>query len=246
MSESDLAAPAVEYLRDLGYGVFHEIVFYGPRADLVGIRKTREGATLIHVVELKTSLGFSVFDQALAWNGLAHYVTVGAPRIKTGYRGEGQTCRDLCERHGIGVVRLNSLTKQEIASGHYAPYEQTVAPRLRRSVEPHWVQRWLDRCDPETADGSQIATAGSKGGGYWTPFRATLNEVKNYLEDRDHPERREGVLFKTLINGIRHHYANSQSARGALAHWIDRGKLPGVETFIRDRKLHVRLTPEEV
>lgn len=232
MAESDLAPAATQYLRDLGCDVYHEVVFFGKRADLVGLRRSREGATIVHVVELKTSLGFAVFDQAIDWHGLAHFVAVGAPQGKM--YGAGRTCRDLADRWGIGVLRLSQ--------SKYEPYNQECAPRLHRCVRPEYVERWVAACVPQIAADQATVTAGSKGGGYWTPFRATLNEIERYLQDSQHPERRDGVLLKVLVDGIRHHYANSQSARGALAKWLDRGQLPGVETFVRAGKLCVRLT----
>jgi hypothetical protein len=67
------------------------------------------------------------------------------------------------------------------------------------------------------------AKAGTAGGGRWTPFRNTCDQLVRVVHESP------GIPMKDAIDRIKHHYASSSSARGALATWVDRGKLPGVK-----------------
>lgn len=67
------------------------------------------------------------------------------------------------------------------------------------------------------------AKAGAIGaGGRWTPFRNTCEQLARIV--RSQP----GVTLKAAVDELKHHYASDAGARSSLAHWIERGKVPGV------------------
>jgi hypothetical protein len=73
------------------------------------------------------------------------------------------------------------------------------------------------------------------GGGRWTPFRDTCEQLRAVVASAP------GITLKEGIAAIRHHYTSMASARGALAARIESGLVPGVR-LERDGKA-VRLYP---
>lgn len=209
MSETDIARPVVAWLRDKLWDVHQEVCIGGggPRADIVGVQ-----GRLLYVVEVKATLGLAVIEQAMGWRDHAHYVAVAVPRprrVATGRRFAEQLCRE----RGIGVLHVGT---------HHEAVTVEEQPRLSRSrLIPQFVAQLRGVLCEETRS---YAAAGNAESRYWSPFRATCEEIRRALG------RRGPLTTRELVETIRHHYSSDSSARSTLPKWLDAGKIPGVES----------------
>lgn len=219
-SEAELGTVVADYLRSLDWEVFQE-VSAGPggssRADIVA-RKGR----LLWIVELKKTFGFSVLAQADAWirEGMAHMVSVATPAPRR--RGGDSAFRAQMARHiGCGWLRV-----REPCSWGTRHVEVMARPRVQRHVSDALsIGRFL-----HDAQKTELA-AGSPGGGYWTPFRATMKAIQQTVSANP------GIATKELIERVDHHYASDKSARHSIAAWVKAGRLEGVEARQDGRQL---------
>ncbi len=199
--EVDLAKWIIAYLTDLHWEVFQEVVGYSGRADIVARQ-----SSLVWVIETKTSLGLSVISQANGWRAHAHLVSVGTPHLP------GVFTEEVCKRFGIGII---------------AAYREDQIREVLRPVLNRKPCNIPKLCEEQKT----YAEAGTNGGGYFTPFRRTCNNINNLLNS--HPE---GMPLKDLVAKIDHHYHTNSSARICLRTWISEGKVPGVELLIEKGK----------
>lgn len=212
-SEADLAAAAVQYFRDLGWETYEEVSFGGggARPDLVAVHHE---PTIVHVVEAKRTMGFSVLEQAYRWLAYANLVTVLTP---CGRRGGAPMARRVCESYGIGWARP---TGEAGLSFEPRPAFHRRAPRR---------DALLRRLAPEQRDGS--FPAGSAGGGYHTPFRQTCKAVRAIVTEV------AGISTKELVARLDHHYASDATARYSLVKWGRLGVIQGVKLIKEGRKM---------
>lgn len=198
-SEQDIAAVLVNFLSSDGWDVYQEVPSRdGAAADIVAVR---DGCVM--VVEVKTTFGLRVMEQAALWRGAAHYVCVFVPGRPNRF-GEG-----LLRGLGIGAYAL-------IGDGEVV---MAVTPRLDRAAHAS-ATRLRSRLAPQH---KTAALAGTNGGGRWTPFRATCEALK--LEVARHPE---GIKPKLAVAGLKHHYRSDALAATSMARWALKGMVPGV------------------
>jgi hypothetical protein len=201
--ETAVAAPVVEWLQDLDWDVYREVATGGQRPDIVAVR-----GPLIWVVEAKTSMSLQLLDQVVWWIDKAHFVSVAIPFGKSVHsRFVARYLRDL----GIGEFAVRG------DGGKDTPFhaEDRIGPVFHRHVDTAYLRRHLHKDQL-----SQVA--GSKGGGYSTPFRRTCDAVRDFVASNP------GCTLKAAIDGIKHHYSNVASARNNMRHWIEAGKVVGV------------------
>lgn len=207
ITETQIAAPVVEHLQEQGWDVYQEVqTADGGRADIVCTR-----GPLVWVVEAKTSLSLQLLDQVVRWRGNANYVSIAIPEGKY-HHGSfvNRYLRDL----GFGVfsIHVGGAHKWDVPSANVS-----LRPSLFRRADTDRLKASLNekqKCGVE---------AGSKGGGFWTPFKETCDRLVEYL--KAHP----GASLKDVIENVEHHYHTSSSARSSLSHWIRVGKVPGVK-----------------
>lgn len=211
-SEQQVARGAVAELQRMGYDVYQEVStgFSGRRPDIVGRR-----GRLVAVVECKTSLSLRLLDQLLQWVGSAHLVigAVGNGRV-------GPAVTRFLRHEGIGLwytTHEDSLSEQ-------------VAPRLYRQAASYAITRFLA---PEQRTG-QYAAAGSRGGGYWTPFQQTVRA----LEDLVTVKNEAGIPLRDALKVIDHHYASSRSAMSAIPALIQKGVISTLRVEGRPLRLY--------
>ena len=203
--EVELARLVRAWLIGQWWDVYQEVraEYGGPRADLVAVR-----GPLVWIIETKVRLGLPVVEQAMAWCGLAHYVSVAAP----GRCGPGLT--RLMQGEGIGWI---------IPSPSDRCCVERIAPRLFRRAAAHIIRRQL--CDAQRT----YARAGNAISAYWSPWRETCRQTLEFI--RAHP----GCTLKDVVDGIRHHYSASATARTSLAKYLRQGIIPGVTGRLDDR-----------
>lgn len=214
VSEAEMLAPVVPWLEAQGWTVYQEVVGpHGGVADIVATTRTERGSLLVWAVEGKTSLSLAVIEQAVGWTAHAHFVSVAVPAPKRGGRG-GYGATLLAEK-GVGLILCKPPDRYtpQAQAGHPFVVGYTSPGRLHRRVVLPTLH------DRQRSDGN--AKAGTTGGNVWTPFRHTLELIDRALVGSD------PVPFKPLLDGIRHHYATSTSARSSLAGLIATGVVVG-------------------
>ena len=202
MSESDLAAKVIAYLEAEHWDVYQEVNFGsgGAIADIVAVR-----AGYLWIIECKTSLTFTVLEQANHWR--SHYRSVAIPVAKNA-SGRGTAYHIANKFLNLGILEVGANDR------YCALVREIDAPPLMR--EFHKYAKWMiDQLLPEH---KTTLAAGSNGGGYFTPYKATMDKVHRFV--RSNP----GCSLKEIVDGIeKYHYANRSSAmsciRIALEEW---------------------------
>lgn len=228
-SEAELARYIIEYLQDLKWEVFQEVMGPAGTADIVARYGSR-----IWVIECKQSMNTAVMAQADRWKPYAHFVSVAVPhegRLKEPF----EFARRVCETFGIGVLEARPPTgtgyrrTEDGSVTANAVVTQTVAPALHRRPLNGLVT--VLRPQHKT-----YCAAGTASGKRWTPFKETAMAVKNYVWA--HP----GVDAKTLIKGIKHHYRTPITAVVQIVSLSEQGVISGVRVERTGRQ--IRFYPE--
>lgn len=164
---------------------------------------------LLWVIETKSTFGLHVLGQANSWRPHAHRVSVAVPysrMVAAPFAGE------VLRNFGIGLLIVSMQEKR---------VQERIRPALNRKP---WK---IPACCPEH---QTYAPAGTNGGGYYTPYTRTCRLVVGEVKQSP------GITMKELVDRVDHHYASPASARQSFKFWIERGEIPGVETFYNEAK----------
>ena len=190
LAESDHAKRIVEYLMKMGWDVYQEVRagHLCPRADIVAIQQLGK-AKLSWIIETKTSFSISVIEQALYWrdNHSSNYVSISPAKIGN----KVHRMIRLLNNYGIGVFMSNP-----------------VLPKYYRINRHFSIERYLHE------EQKNYLTAGSPGGGYYTQFRETKNNIENYVKNNP------GCTLKEAIDNTKHHYTSDKIAIARIYHWM--------------------------
>jgi hypothetical protein len=206
MLETDVARPAVEHFKRLGYAVHSEVQTIFGRADIVAVKLPSE----LIVIEAKARFGFDVVAQAARWHGHAtkiYVLTPGSFRPTKMTGDEYTLLREVMTWKKIGWIEV---FESRINFRRDAPLQEKVN-----------LETVMSSLVPEQIDGVE---AGSRGGGYYTKYRGTCNKIAAYL--RDHP----GSTISEVLLNITHHYSSLASAKNSLARSAERGVIHGVRS----------------
>lgn len=198
---------------------------------------------IIVVVELKTRLCFDLLEQATNWLYRAHYVYCAVPKPKN-FR-INPYAKKCLEREGIGLLTvdfesgywdydfdyydLDYYNVNYIKEFNKPLVKEVIKPKLFRKIALDW-SRFLTEEHKSTIPG------GSNGGGYITPYKRTMEEVKRILSR--HPE---GVSLEDLVRMCKaNHYMNKkwglyQALTRYETKWCEAFKQNG-RTFFRLKK----------
>lgn len=217
ITEEELAKVVISTLQGWQWEIYQEVIGHGGRCDIVAVNKN-----IIWAIECKTSFGFPVLEQAFNWINKAHYVSIAVPRPKANLYNSSLGKR-ICLDYGIGVLCVNSGNRDEA--------HEIVKPKLHRKIiipfKLHEEQK-------------TIKNAGTTGGGYWTPFKRTVNNLISLVE------RKPGIEFKALMKELEHHYSSLASAKSCLKNFIGTKVIPELRTEIVDGKLCVFLAKKKL
>jgi hypothetical protein len=202
LGEVDVAAFVVEWLKSGGWTVYQEVSigYADRRADIVANR-----GSIWWIVEVKATFSLELINQAMRWQGFAHMVSVATPTGSRSRHSWNEFKSWIFEQLGIGYVQVEDA---EFVN-------QIKRPIFRRRIS----STLINKIRPEH---QSFAPAGSQGG-YFSPFKGTVNEAVRFVTK--HP----GCTIKELVAGIPHHYANDRSARCCLLKGILEGLVP-IET----------------
>jgi hypothetical protein len=197
-TEQELAAHIVAYLRDLDFEVYQEVsINVGPVLDICAKR-----GPMLWAIECKTKLNQDVCEQAVYWTRRAHLVSVATAQASKAF-----VLKDYLYMHGIGRIVVHDY-------GEHIPIrvEEVTRAAFRRRVEGielHEAQK-------------TYAKAGTNRGGYYSPFKATCDALREFLKHQPNPTVRDAA------RAISHHYTSSSAAAGSLYTWAKAGRIPGV------------------
>jgi hypothetical protein len=213
MKETDVGAAVVKWLRRDGWDVYQEVSCRSGVADIVA---TRDGR--VWIVETKTTLSFALIDQARDRLKHAHWVSVAVPSAK-----RSETAYWALRYFGIGLLLKMDYTGE---------VRESIEPRTNRAGH-QGAKKLISTLVPEQHD---FAAAGTAHGGYWTPFKATCRNALDFVKVHG------ACTAKDLIDGIKHHYRTSATARTTLIQRIEAGVVPGLRI---DRSVKpLRVVPE--
>lgn len=218
---------AVAHLQEMGYETYEEVhLGPGPRPDIVGLR-----GSIIAIVEVKRSMSLTLLNQMMYWRGQVHYVygAVGAGRL-------GRAADCLCRQEGLGLWQIeNTFWNPDVEPDiKRASITCALDARFYRHKTSLWtLDRIRDSCNDHNRTGSAWANAGSKAGGYWTPFAQTRRELGRLVKNDP------GRKMEEYLNDMDHHYASSKSGKASLFDLIHRGILDEFELRREGRSLRV-------
>lgn len=216
MTEKDIAEYVIQWLKYQNWEVWQEVCFYRGSA-IHDIVATRNG--LMWIIEVKKSLSLSVLAQAR--RAVAHFVSVAVLKGDKRHYNKGANFAEfICKQQGIGVILVDGTVmqkyikhkKEKDALSTYGYWErmivdQHIPPDLKRSAHS-MVKKKID--DLGTVP-KNFCKAGSENGGYWTPYKQTIKDVRSFLKDNP------GSTGREIIDGIKeHHYASDKSAYSSL------------------------------
>ena len=208
LREADIAAEVVKFYETTATGDVYEEVqveTWGRRTDIVF--KTHDGA--LTVIETKLVLGMEVLAQAKLWKPYANAVIVAVPEAKMS---DGRTLAlDVADRFlGIGVIDVGDGVKIVKQPRALERIDEALFLALREGHKTH-------------------AKAGTNNGDHFTPFRATLDALKAYVEANP------GCTIQEAVAGFTHHYRGPKVACSVLLREIRHGRVHGVVKAWRQR-----------
>lgn len=208
MKETEIGEAVAAEFRAEGWDVFCEVGTgaNNPICDLVARR-----GSLLWAVECKTTRSIDVLDQAAQWLGCAHLVSVAVPsRSRVRHRiGRMDGWSQLAEYRGIGVFGVGSYGSAKLE------VRRLTLPRVNRAIRLDWLSKSL-------VDAQRSSVAGAAGGGHWTPFRNTCDQLRRIAAAEP------GIRLRDAVGRIEHHYGKTSTACSALSKWIHAGTVKGV------------------
>ena len=177
ITEKDLAKEVVEWLQSMGWTCYQEVrigTMGAPIVDIIGVKDMISWA-----VETKTGFTLHVINQAFHNTTKFHYSSIAIPEPKASAYGSyaSNPGRDMgmriCKDYKIGVLTVDP----ELA----APVREVVQAKLIRNN--HEYQKHLVKTYCTTHHLSeQYAQAGSKGGGYFTPYKLMMTTAELFVK----------------------------------------------------------------
>ncbi len=213
-SETDVAGPIVEWLRDEAWEVYQEIQpeRNGPIADIVAIRDN-----VVWVIEAKRGVSLNLLKQAHGWRERADLISIAVPSANGCRVWDYVEC--VLQRDGIGAFGVNrpDSGKDRV--------EMLIRPRRFENADRSYFRQFII---PQHQD---YAIAGNAKGRRLTNFGITRMRVQHYV--LSHP----GCRLAELVSNIDSHYSTEAVARRTIPRKIRDGSIRGV----RIRKVNGRL-----
>lgn len=218
MKETELFLPLKKWLEERGHEVYTEVQskYTGGRADIVAVN-----GPVITVVEMKVTLSLELIGQAVRWKPFANHIYIAVPSSKHGRRND--YAQQLLRREGIGLLEVNLHS--------YGCYVQNfIRPTFHRRINDH-VRKSLVEQHKELP-------GGHAGGGYVTPYKLTIDRVKEYLGSRYTRKSDGWATMAEILEHCETHYA---SPKASLAAAMKTFESDFFETKTENRKLYFRL-----
>jgi len=208
MKETDLGKTIIEWLEKNrpDWKIYQELSPRGGKvADIVCVLKD-----LIWIIELKTTLSLNVIRQAYKWD--VDFRTIAFPRVESdsasnnhqfwiGYLGKEMNISSMTVSKS-GHVQTHYLGEySSIFVKHSVRYDLN-------NTQSHWIstkKRLFDLINTGLVD--NYGVAGTRGGGYWTRYKQSMLEIKEYLAKNP---KSSGKQIIDALGSL--HYAHERSA----------------------------------
>jgi hypothetical protein len=211
LSESDLAAFVVNYMKDRGYTVYGEVLNKaGARADMYCVNGSKSVS-----IETKTTFSLKVIEQAYQWLGQASEIYVAVPKALN-YK-ERYFAMDVCSMYGIGVIEVDTNQKYN---------NVTMLRKAAICSKPNM---------PKLYEEQQDSVAGNANNDYVTPFKLTVRAIQEFIDGQ------QPLDLRYVIRQVKHHYASENSAYAALTKLISAGVLDSVKIMTKGKKRYIYL-----
>lgn len=196
-NEAEIGAGVVGWLEEQNWDVYQEVKYYGGIADIVAVN-----GYLVWVIECKKSLSLNVMDQARGWR--THFRSVAVPRPKRPYE-RFTAYRVAKDYFKVGVIEVNRTEFRDEFS--YSVEVKVPAPLMREHHK--FAKKMIEKgLVPEQ---KVMAKAGTKGGNYYTPYKATMMAVRRFIE------KNPGCTIKEIMDDLgKMHYGSDASARSTI------------------------------
>lgn len=213
MTEQELAKHVIKWLESREWEVYQEVCSgaLNPIADIVAVKNN-----LTWIIETKKNYGLAVLDQACFWiaRHCANYISVAVCGTK---KRKGPASWFFHKDKGIGLIQLDGCN--EIRVSH--------EPKLiRTKKEALWNIKNMLR-----EEHKHYAEAGGKGGGYYTPFKATVRKIRAHIKENP------GCTIKEMIDRVGScHWASDQTAKSCIAKYIREDIIKDITVKVEGRK----------
>lgn len=207
LSEAEIAAKVVEFLKERGHEVYQEVRPGGVGTPIADIVYTC--ATGTYIVETKRRLSMELLIQCRRWqhdrraNGV--YAAFQSPARRAD-REKTDEAIEALRQLGIGSIVLDGRSGKVLMSATCERVVDLYKPISGFLREEH--KDW--------------AKAGTTGDGYFTPFRGTCQAATTCIEE--HGE----MTLKELFQRIDHHYASKSSAYSSFGKALREGLVKGL------------------
>lgn len=187
MKEVELAEKVIEYL-GTDYDIYSEVI-YSSGSKRADIIAVKDNEYIS--IETKMSMNLTLLEQSFYWKDKVHksYICFPSKRYINSF------ARKICEDFGIGILIYKSKRIIEVLESSYC--EDPDLPKLHEKQKD--------------------SVAGSRSGGYITPFSLTRDNLMEYINENGR------TLFIDAIRNIDHHYSNENSAKNSLKKMIKIG-----------------------
>lgn len=209
-TEAEMASLIVEWLKEQKWEVYQEVSpgRYSARADIVAVM-----SAVVWVIETKLSLSMNLVSQGMSWIKYAHYVSIGVPVCRSGGGYHHKAIAYLLKNLGIGCIAVEPLENFSNYRGEIRDFggpDIVIPARLNRKAS---TKRWTDWLCEEHKNYAKAGTSGQ----YFTTFKGTCKKMELFV--KEHP----GSTMKEIIDGVNHHWANTQTAKTCTASYIRQG-----------------------
>lgn len=218
MKESILTEFVRNDLESLGYTTYAEVCHKGGGSSRCDMYARIEDTNAVNygytiVFEAKLTFNLKVIEQANFWKNKANetYIIVPATykNIKT-----RKFARDICKMLGIGVMEVNMNNDKYYISVKSAVVKNPKIPTLYKE--------------------QKLSIASNSDNKYVTPFKITLNNINNYMINK------ESIYLVDLVKNIQHHYKGDISAVRAIKFLIDKQVINGYFIIKDKNKLLIK------
>ena len=191
-SEAQLAFIVENFLKSKGWTVYKEVKpnSLNMIADIVAVKDKK-----IWIIETKLNYGTKVLDQAYKWLNYAHYVSIAVPNSKH----VSHVLDHFMNHYGIGKIFV--IPEVDKTKGIVSIKKD---PKNNKEVIDLAIWNSLHE---EQKD----SIAGTKGGGYITPYKLTIKSVKDYLKYNPRS------TIEDIVHNINHHYTSKSVAINTLS-----------------------------
>lgn len=213
ITETAIAKVVMDWHVNDGWDVYPEVV--------INYRGSKHRADLVcvrnnlsRIIETKTSLGLPVLAQANHWLHVANQVYICTP-FST-HNSSFMFAKKVCQALGIGYIEISCDNKTYFTV--HSPISRTKFP----------LKNFLSACHQNYVPGNSDSS-------YHTQYKNTCQQLLRLAT------KEPGILLKTAIESIHHHYTNDNVARQSIAHWAKVSGIPGL--VVRKVGNRLRLYP---